>query len=68
MMQTALDLTDREIEDIKRWSACQDAEVAVRKTFDEFLRYLRRRQLLELPGKVEMDDSWRELDDAETKA
>lgn len=64
-MQTALNLSDREIEDLKRWSATQDAETAVRKTFEEFLRYLRRRQLLELPGQVQMDESWRELNGAE---
>ncbi len=51
-------LTDRELDELKRWAATEDSDIALERAKEEFLRFIRRRQLLELPGNVHMDMDW----------
>ncbi len=53
-MTTTVDLNDRELRDLCEVTQQTDVALAVRTAMTEYIRYVRRQQLMELSGKVEM--------------
>jgi hypothetical protein len=66
-MSTVVELTDQEIAELKAVTKVQDVSVAIRAAMTEYIRYVRRMQLKELSGRVEMLDNWRQQEAAELK-
>ncbi len=64
-MSTVVELTDLEIAELKAVTKVQDVSAAIRAAMTEYIRYVRRMQLKELSGRVEMLDNWREQEVAE---
>jgi hypothetical protein len=67
-MSTVVDLSEQELAELKALTRQTDAAAAVRTAMTEYVRYVRRQRLKELSGEVQMEDSWAELEGAETKA
>jgi hypothetical protein len=67
-MTTQVYLTDQEIAELRRHTNQSDAAAAIRTAMMEYLRYVRRMQLKELSGNVEMEENWSELENAELKS
>ncbi len=65
---TVVDLTEQEIAELKEHTRQTDVTAAIRTATTEYLRYVRRMQLKELSGKVQMQDNWGELEQAEGNA
>ena len=55
-MTTTVDLNDRELRDLCEVTQQSDVKLAVRTAMTEYIRYVRRRQLMELAGTIEMYD------------
>ena len=66
-MTTIVDLTDQQLTELKALTNQTDAAAAVRCATLEYLRFARRRRLKELSGRVEMEDNWAALEEAEMK-
>ena len=66
-MSTVLELTEQEIADLKAVTNADDVQSAIRTAMTEYVRYVRRMQLKELSGRVEMLDNWREQEAAELR-
>ena len=66
-MSTVLELTEQEIADLKAVTNADDVQSAIRTAMTEYVRYVRRMQLKELSGRVEMLDIWREQEAAELR-
>lgn len=64
-MGITIDLTDEELEELKSLTRQGDPAAAVRTAAQEYVRYMLRMSLIELSGRIEMQDNWRELEDAE---
>ena len=54
-MRTNIDLDDHLIEQAQKLSKAETKREAVNKALDYYVRYLKRRDLLELEGKVEWE-------------
>jgi hypothetical protein len=67
-MPTVVELTEQELAELKELTHEADAAVAVRTAMTEYLRYVRRMQLKQLSGRVEMQENWMALEGAEGKA
>lgn len=66
-MTTTIDLTDQELSELKTLTNQQDAAAAVRCATTEYLRFARRNRLKELSGRVEMEENWTVLEEAEMR-
>ena len=66
-MSTVVELTEQEIAELKAVTKAGDVSSAVRTATTEYVRYVRRRELKELSGRVEMLDNWREQEAAELR-
>lgn len=66
-MTTIIDLTDQELAELKMLTNQADAAAAVRCATTEYLRFARRKRLKELSGRVEMEENWTVLEEAEMK-
>jgi hypothetical protein len=66
-MTTSIDLTEQEIAELKSLTNQPDAAAAVRCATTEYLRFARRKRLKELSGQIQMEDSWRALEDVELR-
>jgi hypothetical protein len=66
-MSTMIDLTDDELEELKALTQLPDAVSAVRFAATEYLRFAKRQRLKELSGRVEMEENWQDLEEAEMK-
>lgn len=66
-MTAVVNVTAEEIAEIQALTNESDVEAAIRAAMTEYVRYARRQQLRSLSGKVEMDDNWRELEEAELR-
>ena len=64
-MPTVVDLTEQEIAELKEHTQQTDVAAAVRIAMTEYLRYVRRMQLKELSGRVQMQDNWNEWEQVE---
>ena len=67
-MTTALDLTEKELSELKDLTKENDPSTALRLAVAEYIRYAKRMRLKELSGQVEMQDNWRELEQREMDA
>jgi hypothetical protein len=66
-MTANVGLTPEEIAEIKTLTNESDVGAAIDAAMREYLRYARRQQLKALSGRVEMQDNWRQLEEAEMK-
>ena len=66
-MSAVVELTEQEIAELKAVTKADDVSSAIRTATTEYLRYVRRMQLKELSGRVEMLDIWREQEAAELR-
>jgi hypothetical protein len=66
-MATIVDLTDQEIAELKQFTNEEDVETAIRTAMREYLRYVRRMQLIKSSGRVKIQDNWMELENRERK-
>jgi hypothetical protein len=67
-MSTIVDLSEQELAELKALTQKTDAAAAIRTAMMEYVRYVHRQRLKELSGKVQMEDNWTELENAEMKA
>jgi hypothetical protein len=66
-MSTFVDLSEQELAELKTLTRQSDAAAAIRMAMSEYVRYVRRQQLKELSGQVQMEDNWAELEDTEMR-
>ena len=65
-MNLALDLTERELVELRQRTKATDSADAVSRAAREFLRTCRLREVTSMAGKLDYDENaWRELDEAE---
>lgn len=65
-MNVALDLTERELTELRQRTNAIDTAAAVSHAAREFLRTCRLRELTSMSGKLDFDEqAWRKLDAAE---
>ena len=64
-MLVTVDVPDETVEDLTTLTEESNPAVALGIAASEYVRYLQRLKLLDLVGKVEMTESWKELDQAE---
>ena len=64
-MVTSIELTEQELAELKELTNQTDAVEAVRAAMHDYIRYARRMRLKQLSGRVEMNDNWRQLEQAE---
>lgn len=67
-MVTVVELTDEELANLKELTQQEDSAAAIRTAMTEYIRYRLRMQLVELSDRIEMQDDWQELDEAERAA
>jgi hypothetical protein len=67
-MTTILDLSDKELLELKELTKEKDASAALRLALHEYVRYAKRMRLKELSDQVEMEDNWQELEKMEMDA
>jgi hypothetical protein len=67
-MTATIDLTDDELEDIRKLTRVNDVTAAIRSALQEYIRYARRMHLKSLSGHVTMENNWLALEAAETDA
>jgi len=67
-MTTVIDLTPEEVAALKELTNESDVAAAVRTAMNTFLRQARRERLKNLSGRVEMQDNWRDLENAELES
>jgi hypothetical protein len=67
-MTTMLDLTDKELSELKELTKESDPSAALRLALMEYIRFAKRIRLKELSEQVEMEDNWRELEQREMDA
>ena len=67
-VKMALDLTEKELTELRQRTNAIDAAAAVSRAAREFLRACRLRELTAVSGKFDFDDhAWRELEAAELR-
>lgn len=64
-MIAATDLTNEELQDLRDSTGESDVSAALRLAVREYARYVKRMRLLDMAGKVEMDDTWKLNEQAE---
>jgi hypothetical protein len=67
-MTATVNLTPEEIAEIQTLTQQKDVGEAIRAAMREYVRYARRQELKSLSGKVEFQDNWQVLEEAELKA
>ena len=66
-MTASVNLSAEEIAEIQALTKQSDLSEAIHTAMVEYVRYARRQELKTLSGRVEMQDNWRELEDAEMR-
>jgi len=66
-MTTIVSLTEEEIAELQAATKQSDVAEALRTALREYLRYTQRQELMTLSGRVEMQENWQELEEAELK-
>jgi len=64
-MRTTLDIDAELIEDALRLSGSKTKAAAVEVALREYVRLRRKEMLLGLPGRVQLEEDWRALREAE---
>ena len=67
-MTTTLNLTDEEVAKLQAATKQNDIGKALKTALHEYVRYTQRQELMTLSGRVEMQENWHELEEAELKA
>jgi len=67
-MTATVNLSAEEIAEIQALTKESDVGDAICAAMVEYVRYARRQELKTLSGRVEMQDNWRELEEAEVRA
>ena len=67
-MTATVNLSAEEIAEIQSLTNQNDVSEAIRTAMVEYVRYARRQELKTLSGRVEMQDNWRALEEAELRA
>ena len=64
-MRTTLDIDSRLLEEVAKTTGEKSLSKAVSRALDEFLRRRKIERLIELAGKIDLVDNWRELEEIE---
>lgn len=64
-VRTTLEIDARLMDEAVRLSGKRTKAAAVEAALEEYVRLRRKELLLELPGKVQLEENWRELREAE---
>ena len=64
-MRTTLDIDNRLLEQVAKTTGEKTLSKAVSRALDEFLRRRKIERLIELAGKIDLVDNWRELEEIE---
>jgi len=67
-MTATVNLTAEEIAELQALTKQSDVSEALRTAMREFVRYAQRQELKTLSGRVEMQENWQALEEAEVKA
>ena len=65
---TTVNLSDEEVAELRAATKQSDVDEALRTALREYVRYTQRQELMTLSGRVEMQENWQELEEAELKA
>ncbi len=65
-MSTVIELDEQQLREVCEATQQVDAAIAIQTATVEYIRYWKRQRLKELAGKVEMDESWRMMDVADS--
>jgi hypothetical protein len=66
-MSISVELTDKEIAQLRELTQQEDVAASLKTAVLEYIRYRKRLELIELSGRIEMQDNWQELEEAELK-
>ncbi len=66
-MQMTLTLDDELVEQLMQFTGDKTPLLAVRHALKDYLVSVRKQKLLELRGKVQVEDNWRQLRQLDTK-
>ena len=66
-MQMTLTLDDELVEQLMQFTGDKTPLLAVRHALKDYLAVVRKQKLLELRGKVQVEDNWRQLRQLDTK-
>jgi len=64
-MRTTLDIDNKLLEEVAKTTGERTLSKAVSRALDEFLRRRKIERLIELAGKIDLVDNWRELEEIE---
>jgi len=66
-MSTEINLTARELAELKELTKESNPAAALRLALKEYIRFAKRQRLKELAGAVTMTNNWQELEEREMK-
>jgi hypothetical protein len=66
-LPTVVDIPEQELAELKAFTTETEAVTAVRLAMTDSLRLARRLQLKTMPGQVEVEDHWKNLEEAEQR-
>lgn len=64
-MPIDIELTEDELAKLREFTQREELSEVVETAVKEFIRYKQRMRLIELSNEMEMEDNWRELEEAE---
>ena len=64
-MNTTIHINENELAELKELTGQTDVSSAIRMAITEYVRYVKRTRLKHLSGKIEMEDNWERLEEAE---
>jgi hypothetical protein len=62
-MTTVVELTPEEWTQLQQFTQSDDPTSAATAAIREYIRFAKRRRLIELSEQIEMDDNWSELEE-----
>lgn len=66
-VRTTIDVEIELLEEAVRLSGRKTRSGAIREALEEYVRFRRKELLLELPGRVRLEENWRELRESELR-
>jgi Arc/MetJ family transcription regulator len=67
-MRTTVDMDEKMVKEAMKLTGSRSKTEAINRVLSEFLRQRRREELKALPGKIRIEDNWRETEERELKA
>ena len=64
-MRTTLDIDSGLLKEVAKTTGEKTLSKAVSRALEEFIRRRKIERLIELPGKIDLVDNWRELEEIE---